>query len=101
MIETNLMIADRDAWSGRLELVGKSAHDLVVPEPPDAFTVMRLQGGYTRYLPARSAFQPGVGAGVSLAIVPASLTSIYGSRTNAGFSVVGPTRMNVGIPVIP
>jgi hypothetical protein len=92
VIETNLMIADRDAWSGRLEVVGKSAHDLVVPEPPDAFTVMRVQGGYTRYLPARNAFQPGVGAGVSVAIVPESLTSIYGSRTNAGFSVYATLR---------
>jgi hypothetical protein len=92
LLETSLTVADRDAWSGRLEVVGKSAHDLVVPEPPDAFTVMRLQGGYTRYLPARDAFQPGVGAGVSLAIVPESLTPIYGSRANAGFSVYATLR---------
>jgi len=92
LIETNLTIADRDAWYGRLEVVGKSAHDLVVPEPPEAFTVARVQGGYTRYLPAWNAFQPGLGAGLSLAIVPEPLTSIYGSRANAGFSVYATLR---------
>jgi hypothetical protein len=92
LVETTVMVADRDAWSGRLEVVGKSAHDLVVPEPPDAFTVARLQGGYTRYLPAWNSFQPGVGAGVSLSIVPESLTSVYGSRANAGFSVYATLR---------
>jgi hypothetical protein len=92
LIETNLTIADRDAWSGRLEVVGKSAHDLVVPEPPEAFTVARVQGGYTRYLPAWNAFQPGLGAGISLSIVPESLTSMYGSRANAGFSVYATLR---------
>jgi len=92
LVETNVTVADRDAWSGRLEVVGKSAHDLVVPEPPDAFTVARLQGGYTRYLAAWNGFQPGIGAGVSLAIVPESLTSAYGSRTNAGFAVYATLR---------
>jgi hypothetical protein len=92
LVETSVTVADRNAWSGRLEVVGKSAHDLVVPEPPDTFTVARLQGGYTRYLPAWNGFQPGVGAGVSLSIVPESLTSVYGSRANAGFSVYATLR---------
>src|SRR4029079_5817273 len=92
LIETTLTVADRDAWYGRLEVVGKSAHDLQVPEPPEAFTVARVQGGYTRYLPAWNAFQPGLGAGGPLSGVPDSLISMYGSRANAGFSVFATVR---------
>jgi len=87
LIETNVTLDRRNTWFGRFEIVGKSAHDLVVPEPPDAFTVARLQGGYTRYLAAWSGFQPGFGASASLGIVPESLSAVYGSRTNAGFAL--------------
>jgi hypothetical protein len=92
LLETSVTLADRDAWSGRLEVVGKSAHDLGVPEPPDAFTVARLQGGYTRYVPAWNSVQAGIGAGASVAIVPESLTSVYGSRTNVGFAAYATLR---------
>jgi hypothetical protein len=87
LVESSLTLAQRDVWFGRFELLGKSAHDLVVPEPPDAYTVARLQGGYTRYLRAWSGFQPGFGAGSSVSIVPETLRAIYGSRANIGFTV--------------
>jgi hypothetical protein len=87
LAETSVTMAQRDVWFGRFEIVGKSAHDLVVPEPPDAFTVARLQGGYTRYLRAWNGFQPGVGAGGSVSIVPETLRATYGSRANIGFAV--------------
>ena len=87
LIETNVTLKQRDAWFGRFEVVGKTAHDLVVLAPPEAFTVAKLQGGYTRYFPGRAGFQPGVGAAASVGIVPDDLTSTYGSRANAGVAV--------------
>ena len=79
LIETSLTVDQHNTWFGRVEVVGKSAHDLAVAEPPDAFTVAKLQAGYTRYLDAWNGFQPG--------LVPDSLRSAYGSRANAGFGV--------------
>ena len=87
LVETNLSLADRDTWYGRLEAVGKSAHDLVVAASADDFTVAKAQAGYTRYLSGRNRFQPGFGAGVSLGLVPESLKPAYGGRINAGIAL--------------
>jgi len=87
VVETNLTLDQRDTWFGRFEVAGKSAHDLAVPESSDGFTVAKLQGGFTRYLPAWNGFQPGVGASVSLSMVPESLKPAYGNRTNTGVAV--------------
>jgi hypothetical protein len=87
LVETNVTFNERDTWYGRFEVAGKSAHDLDVAEPPSDFTVAKLQGGYTRYLPAWNGFQPGAGAGMSVGIVPETLKRVYGSRTNVGFAV--------------
>jgi hypothetical protein len=87
LIETSVTLAQRDTWFGRFEVAGKSAHDLAVAEPPSEFTVSKLQGGYTRYLSAWSGFQPGLGAALSIGIVPETLKPAYGSRANIGFAV--------------
>jgi hypothetical protein len=87
LIETNVTFNERDTWYGRLEVAGKSAHDLDVAEPPGDFTVSKLQGGYSRYLPVWHGFQPGAGAGMSVGIVPETLRPVYGRRTNIGFAV--------------
>jgi hypothetical protein len=87
LVESSVTISQRDVWFGRFEILGKSAGDLAVPQPPDDFTVARLQGGYTRYLRAWNGFQPGFGAGSSVSIVPDTLRSTYGSRANIGFAV--------------
>lgn len=87
LIETNLTWQDRDTWFGRFEAVSKTAHDLAVPESDDAFTVAKLQGGYTRYLPAWKGLKPGVGVSVSAGFVPEGLKSAYGGRVNGGFGV--------------
>jgi hypothetical protein len=86
LAETNLTLDERDAWFGRFELSEKSGHDLAI-ESQNVFTVAKLEAGYTRYLAARNGLKPGVGAGVSAAIVPPSLKPLYGSRVNAGFGV--------------
>ena len=87
LVETNVTVDQRDAWYGRFEVVGKSAHDLAVPDSSEDFTVAKLQGGYTRYLAAWNGFQPGLGAGVSVGVVPAPLKPLYGSRANIGVAV--------------
>lgn len=84
--ESSLTLDDRDSWFGRLELSQKSGHDLSI-EPDDVFTVAKLQGGYTRYLAPWNGWKPGVGAALSISIVPESLTSAYGGRVNPGFAV--------------
>jgi hypothetical protein len=84
LLETTLTVRDRDIWYGRFEVAGKSAHDLAVADSDADFTVAKVQAGYTRYLPNAGKFQPGVGASVSLGIVPETLKDDYGKRANAG-----------------
>jgi hypothetical protein len=86
LAETNLTFDQRDTWFARFELSSKSGHDLAI-ESPDPFTVSKLEAGYTRYFAPWNGFKPGVGAGVSAAILPGSLSSIYGSRVNLGAGV--------------
>jgi hypothetical protein len=86
LAETNVTIGDRDTWFGRVELSEKSGHDLAI-ESPATFGVAKLQGGYTRYFPARHGFAPGVGAVWSAGIVPEALKPFYGSRVNLGLGV--------------
>jgi YHS domain-containing protein len=87
LIETNLTVDDRNTWFGRVEAAGKTAHDLDVTTVSEAFTVAKLQGGYTRYLQARRGFTPGLGATLSAGIVPKELEAAYGRRVNAGAGV--------------
>jgi YHS domain-containing protein len=88
LAETNVTLEDRDAWFGRFEATGKTADDLdLVGVAGDAFTVGKLQGGYTRYLSAVRGFKPGVGVVVSLGLVPESLKTVYGGRINPGAGV--------------
>ncbi len=87
LVETTVTIADRDTWFGRFETVGKTAHDLDVTSTADAFTVAKLQGGYTRYLEGAHGFKPGLGVTASLGVVPAGLRAVYGGRVNPGAGV--------------
>jgi hypothetical protein len=86
LAETNVTIADRDAWFGRFEIMGKPGSDLDVLSS-DVFTVSKLQGGYVRYLRAWRGVVPGLGGSLSAARVPSSLALVYGGRTNVGFGV--------------
>jgi hypothetical protein len=58
-----------------------------VEESREPFTLAKMQGGYTRYLPAWKGFKPGLGAAVSAGFVPQRLERAYGGRVNAGFAV--------------
>jgi hypothetical protein len=91
LLETNVTLADRDAWYGRFEIVGKAAHDLDVPGD-QTFTVSKLQGGYTRYVPAWRGLTSGVGVSASAGFLPGALKPVYGSRVNLGFGVFATLR---------
>lgn len=91
LLESNVTLDDRDTWFGRLEIAGKTAHDLDVPGD-DIFTVSKLQGGYTRYFDARKGLRPGIGFSVSSGVVPDTLRSAYGSRANVGFGMFATMR---------
>ena len=87
LAETNLTLQDRDSWFGRFEAASKTAHDLAVGESAEAFTVAKLQAGFTRYLTTWRGLKPGVGASLSAGFVPERLKATYGSRVNMGFGV--------------
>lgn len=87
MAETVATVDGSNTWFGRMEVAGKSAHDLHVSESTGVFTVGRLQGGYVRYLSPRSGLQPGIGMTVSASMVPAALEARYGGRVVPGMGV--------------
>lgn len=58
--------------------------DLAIADSDGLYTVAKVQAGYTRYLRPVGPFQPGVGAGVSVGIVPETLKDDYGTRANLG-----------------
>ena len=98
LAETSFTLADRDAWFGRVEVSGKTAHDLdVTGLSDDLLTVSKLQGGYTRYVPV-GRFRAGLGVEGSLGFVPEQLKSLYGRRANPGggiFLTIRPAMMPV------
>jgi hypothetical protein len=89
LAETSVTFDDRDTWFGRVELSGKSAHDLAIEglEAEEVFTLAKVQAGYTRYLSGWRGLKPGVGAHVSAGLVPESLKPFYGRRVNLGAGV--------------
>jgi hypothetical protein len=95
LVESNLTLRERDTFFARFEVAQKSGHDLAL-ESDDRFAVAKLQASYTRYLAPFGGLAPGLGGGFSVALVPASLVSTYGSRANLGaavFVTIRPSRM--------
>jgi hypothetical protein len=87
LVETNVTKRARDTWFGRFEVTQKTTHDLALEiEGEDAFTVAKLQGGYTRYFAPRAGFAPGIGGALSFGIVPEPLVAAYGRRVNSGIA---------------
>lgn len=85
--ESSLTLGGRHTWFGRVELNGKPGHDLHIHEAEDeVFTVGKVLGGYTHYLPARRGVTPGIGATLSSAFVPERLQPRYGG-VGIGFGV--------------
>ena len=97
LAESTLSFADRDIVFGRAEVVQKSSHDLGLEEIDERFNVVKLQIGYSRFLPPYSGWRAGLGGSVSLGIVPDGLSPTYGGRVTPGiavFAVVRPAAMH-------
>jgi YHS domain-containing protein len=101
--EWSVAVSDRHTWFGRAELNGKPAHDLDIHESNDVFTVGKLQGGYTHYLPARRGFTPGIGGTLSASVVPEALRPRYGGvGVGVGFFLtVRPTAHQMASAAVP
>ena len=88
LFETSATIAERHTWFGRLEVVGKPAHDLHAHEYiTQVFTVAKLEGGYVRHLNPWRGLLPGIGGTVMASVVPPLLAPRYGGRVAPGFGV--------------
>jgi hypothetical protein len=83
-VESSWSRSQMHTFFGRVDVVGKPAHDLHVDEFPGVFTVGKLQLGYTRYLAPRRGLQVGVGGSVSASVVPELLAPRYGGRVAPG-----------------
>lgn len=88
LLESSLVVGERDSWFARAEIAGKPAHDLHAHEYPErVFTIGKIQGGYLRSFKAWKHLVPGVGGSVTLNFVPAELEIQYDGRVRPGFAV--------------
>jgi hypothetical protein len=89
LAESSVTFDEQDSWYGRFEVGRKTAHDLDVHgvEPDRLFTLSKVQAGYTRYFEAWNSLKPGVGAALSMSLVPSALDTVYGNRASFGFGV--------------
>lgn len=88
LLEGSAIFAERQTFFGRIELVGKPAHDLHIHEHiTSVFTVGKLQGGYIRHLGPMNGLLAGIGGSVSAALVPPLLAPRYGGRIAPGAGV--------------
>lgn len=103
LAETNLTFDEQDTYFGRIEIGGKTAHDLGLPDVDDVFTIAKLQAGYVRYFESWQSLKPGVGGTLSMSLVPTALDAVYGQRATFGFGIfltLRPSAMSMsgGVP---
>ena len=93
LAEATLALTPRHNIFGRVEIAGKTAHDLHAHHEPDAavLTVGKLQGGYVRLFAPRRRLQAGLGGSLSAAFVPATIRPNYGG-VGVGFGVFALVR---------
>ena len=89
LAETNVTFDEQDSWYGRFEVGRKTAHDLDIHGVAEdtMYTLSKLQAGYTRYLESWNGWKPGVGATVSMSLVPSALDTVYGNRASFGIGL--------------
>jgi hypothetical protein len=93
LLETSASTNGVETWFGRIEIVGKPAHDLHAEEfGATVFTVGKLQAGYERRVAAWKGLMTSVGATGSLSILPPLLGPTYGGRAVPGFGVFAAWR---------
>ena len=87
LVETTAETSARDAWFARVEVVGKTSTELVVPLPPDDVSVVsKAEVGYTRWVREAIGLRFGLGGSLGISRLPASLSATYGARSPAEFT---------------
>jgi len=90
LAESEALLDRSNTILGRLEVVQKTAEDLVLPTgpggfaPDSTFTVAAVSVGYIREVVRMSKATLGVGFQTTLNLVPTELQPFYGSRTPVG-----------------
>jgi hypothetical protein len=90
LVESEAVLDHSNTILGRLELVQKTAEDLVLPTgpggfaPDSTFTVAAVSVGYIREVVRMAKATLGVGFQSTLNVVPTELQPFYGSRTPVG-----------------
>jgi len=93
LAEASVALTGVDTVFGRAEIAGKRGHDLDIPEAEDAiFTVGKIQTGYLRLLAPRRGVQAGLGASLSVSLVPEALKPHYGGTAALGLGVFATLR---------
>jgi hypothetical protein len=88
LVETAVSRGERHTWFGRVELVGKPAHDLHADEyRARIFPLAKLQSGYVRYLRPWKGVLPGIGGSIDATVLPPELAPRYDGRVAPGFGV--------------
>ncbi len=87
LLEATASATGTNTWFGRVEIVGKPAHDLHVHEASGVFTVGKLQLGYSRAVRSGRGLEAGIGGSVSASLVPPAMANRYGGRIAPGFGV--------------
>ena len=88
LLESSLTVADRHTIFGRGEFGRLPAHHLHAHEYARSLVPLsKLQMGYVRHLPSAKGLVPGLGAIVSLSVLPPELAPRYGGRVAPGVAV--------------
>lgn len=101
LLDTSLNWQERHIVFGRAEWVEKSAADLMVPGgEEEGFDVGKVSLGYARQFGPFGGWLPGLGASVSLSLLPEELEGVYGEESPAGFVIFAtfrPAPMDMGM----
>jgi len=89
LLESTLDLDGTNSFFGRVEVVRKSAEELVITSVPamTQYDVGALALGYLRSVGTVVGCTAGVGVRGSVNFVPSNLKSIYGTRTPAGVAI--------------
>lgn len=83
LLETSLSLMNRQIFSGRVESVQKSGHDLVLEThalEDKTYTLTKAGLGYLYQFPAIRAWNPGLGITATMSFIPPRLETIYGEK---------------------
>jgi hypothetical protein len=88
LVESSATFREKHTLFGRVEIVGKPAHDLHAHEfITQVFTVGKIEVGYVRQVSAWRGFVSGIGSSVSTGVLPPLLAPRYGGRFAPGFGL--------------